>query len=484
MNELFKATFGSAPPSLPLSDSGHVVQGGAARVHWKSICPASEGAETFIVGNPPFEGARGQSEEQKRDIRDILGTNYAGANSIDYVCIWFHLASEYMNDVPAQAAFVATSSVCQGQSVSLFWSKLISHSVEIGFAHSPFKWRNNASNNAAVNCVIVGIRKRSSAKKIIFDEASSKVVSNISPYLTDNDDIVVEKRFEPPAGLPALVLGNQSIDGGHLMLSKLEMEDIVLRHPDAAQFIRPIYGASDFVEGVPRYCIWVREQDANSAGRIPEFATRFEKVRQYRETAGQVARSLVNIPYRFRYVHEAKDLLLVVPRTTTERREYIACGLLDRTAIVTDAVQVIYDPELYLFAVLSSKIHIVWLKAVGGKFKTDPRYSNTLVYNTFPLPTLSSQQREALEGHAYEILGVREAYPGKSLSWLYDPDTMPTDLLKAHQKLDDTLECIYVGRPFKNDAERLAHLFKLYAVKMRKEFSAANIAASERRAGV
>ncbi|MDE2133317.1 MAG: class I SAM-dependent DNA methyltransferase [Alphaproteobacteria bacterium] len=472
MNEQFKAIFGSSPPSLPLRDSGNILQENAARLPWDSVCPPSEGAEIYIVGNPPFEGARGQSESQKADINFALGSAYDGVNSLDYVCIWFHLAGKYIKQFPAQAAFVATSSICQGQSVSLFWSKMVSQSVEIGFAHSPFKWRNNATHNAAVNCVIVGIRRRSAAKKIIFDEASSKVVANISPYLTDNDDVVVEKRFQPPVGLPALVMGNQAIDGGHLILSKPEMEKIVSNHPSASRFIRPVYGANDFVRGESRFCIWVHEQDYATAKRIPEFAARFDKVREYREVSGEVARSLINIPYRFRYVHEAKECLLVVPRTTTERREYIACGVLDKNAIVTDAVQVIYDPQMYLFGILSSKVHIVWVKAVAGKFKTDPRYSNTLVYNTFPLPTLSDEQRNVLEEHAFEILRVRESFPGKTLGWLYDPDTMPDDLLKAHHDLDDTLERIYIGRPFKNDTERLEHLFKLYAAKRKKDGSA------------
>lgn len=472
MNELFRETFGSAPPVLPLRESGNIFQGNAAQLRWQSVCPIEDGAEIFVAGNPPFEGARGQSPSQKEDIRTVLSQNYPGANSLDYVCIWFQLAAEYVGAGAAQAAFVATSSVCQGQSVSLFWSELISRSIEIGFAHSPFKWRNNAAGNAAVTCVIVGIRKKSSSRKILFEETSFRVVPNISPYLTDNANIIVERRPKPPIGVPPLVLGNQAIDGGHLILSKDEADELILKSPKAARFIRPVYGASDFVDGMSRYCIWVGDADYGVAKQIPDFSSRFEKVRQYRETGGEVARSLLSIPYRFRYVHEAKDCLLVVPRTTTERREYIACGILGKEAIVTDAIQVVYDPPMYVFGILSSKMHMVWLKAVGGKFKTDPRYSNTLVYNTFPIPALSEQQRNSLEDHAYAILGAREVHAGKSLGWLYDPDTMPADLLEQHHKLDETLECIYFGRSFRGDAERLQHLFKLYAANASRELVA------------
>jgi hypothetical protein len=263
-------------------------------------------------------------------------------------------------------------------------------------------------------------------------------------------------------------MGNQAIDGGHLILTQGEMKSILSAAPAAAKYIRPIYGANDFVQSESRYCIWVGAGERASAEKIPELQERFERVRRYREESGEVARSLVHIPYRFRYVHEAKEFAIIVPRTTTERREYIACGVLPKEAIVTDAIQIIYDPEMYIFSVLSSKMHMVWLKAVGGKFKTDPRYSNTLVYNTFPLQRLSDAQKVELESHAFTILGRRGAHPGKTIEWLYDPNTMPPDLLSAHRDLDATLERIYIGRPFKNDTERLEHLFKLYAAMIKK----------------
>ena len=290
-------------------------------------------------GNPPFEGARGQSGSQKDDIALALGSTFKGANSLDYVCIWFHLAARYMSASNAQAAFVATSSICQGQSVSLFWSEMLAQGIEIGFAHSPFKWRNNATRNAAVNCVIVGIRRQSPNKrKILYDDTSSKIVSNISPYLTANDNIIVEKRFKTPPGIPPLNMGNQAIDGGFLILNRTEKDSLLSSNSSASRFVRPIYGANDFVQSEPRFCIWVTASELSIAEAIPELRHRFECVREYRERSGEVARSLAHIPFRFRYTHEAREFSIVVPRTTTERREYIACGVLDRSAIVTDAI--------------------------------------------------------------------------------------------------------------------------------------------------
>jgi hypothetical protein len=472
MNEQFKAQFGSAPPTLPLSDSGNIVHENACLHDWLKVCPNVEGMETYIVGNPPFEGARGQTETQKSDIGAALAEDYVGANSLDYVCIWFHKAAKYINQVSAEAAFVATNSICQGQSVSLFWKKLLSLGVEIGFAYTPFKWKNNAKKNAAVTCVIAGIRKPSGKGKYLYDEGNVKLVENISPYLTPNQNIFVDKRFKPPVGFPQLVMGNQAIDGGHLILEKSEMQGLLNKYPNTAHFFRPIYGANDFVQGTPRYCIWVNESDYQTAKLTPEFNERFERVREYRKRSGEVARGLTHIPYRFRYVHEAKNFSIVIPRTTTEKKEYISCGILDKEALVTDAIQVLYDPAMFIFGVLSSKIHMVWVKAVAGRFKMDPRYSNTLVYNNFPIPELSDEQKITLEEYSFRILGAREAYPGKNIAWLYDPDTMPADLLKAHRDLDDVLEHIYIGRPFKNDTERLAHLFKLYANMIKKEHAA------------
>ncbi|CEJ84448.1 putative DNA methyltransferase yeeA [Hyphomicrobium sp. GJ21] len=487
MNQKFKTLFGEAPQSFPLKEGGHIVCGNALRRDWLDVCPPptktvqkekvfdlsriekahametvpDDEVETYIVGNPQFEGAREQSKAQKSDMRFCMD-RYDGVNSLDYVCCWLEKAAQYATKNRSAIGYVATSSICQGQSVPLFWKAFLSHNIEIHFAYRPFLWRNNAKQNAAVTCVIVGLREPLKAPKYIFDDASRKQVSNISPYLTDNEDVFIEKRMTPIDGRAELVSGNQSIDGGYLILTGAERTKLISSSPEAERFLRPLYGANDFVQGTPRSCIWVRDTEEQDACKIPALAERFQNVKEYRENGGEVARSLTQIPYRFRYVHEARESMLLVPRHTTERRDYIPIGLLDSTAIVTDGIQVIYDAEVYWFSVLSSRMHMCWIKAVAGRIKTDPRYSNTLVYNNFPLPTFSAEGKTCLEDHAWSIISARDAHPGKTLDWLYDPKTMPGNLVDAHKALDEALEKIYIGRPFKNDTERLEHLFKLY----------------------
>jgi len=470
---------------LPLNAQNWITCGNALRLDWLSICPPTgtgvklvgddlfrtplnqaqidfenEGGETYICGNPPFTGAREQSKPQKDDLRQAM-RGFSGVNSLDYICGWIWKAVQYGRHTSSSAAFVATNSLCQGQSIPLFWATVLEES-ELFFAHRTFKWQNNATNNAAVHCVIVGLSRAAKARKTIFDAGVSAEVANISPYLTNNKNVIVYKASSPLDERPELVSGNQAIEGGHLILSKAVMESVRAERPDSERFFRPMYGAEDFVRNAPRYCIWVREDELETATQIPEFRKRFDLVREYRREAGEVATSLVHIPYRFRYVREARKAMLIVPRTTTERREYLPIGVLLPPAIVTDAVQVIYDPDTYVLSILSSKLHMSWIKAVAGRLKSDPRYSNTLVYNTFPIPTLTEKNKGDLTRCAEDILLAREAHFPATIADLYDPEAMPDDLREAHERNDEVLERIYIGRRFRNDTERLEKLFDLF----------------------
>jgi hypothetical protein len=470
---------------LPLEADNWITCGNALRLDWLSVCDPQEkavklraddlfgtpldqaeidfeyeGGETYICGNPPFTGAREQSKSQKDDLRQAM-LSFSGVNSLDYVCGWIWKAVQYGKNIDSAVAFVATNSLCQGQSIPLFWGVIIEHAA-LFFAHRTFKWQNNATNNAAVHCVIVGLTRTARRQKVIFDGDRSAQVVNISPYLTNNKNVIVQKVASPVDGRPELVSGNQAIEGGNLILDRPLMERITAIYPESIPFFRPLYGADDFVRNTPRYCIWVREDHLSIVSQIPEFQRRFDLVREYRRGAGVVATSLVHIPYRFRYVHEARRSMLIVPRTTTERREYLPIGVLLAPAIVTDAVQVIYDPEIYILSVLSSKLHMSWIKAVAGRLKSDPRYSNTLVYNTFPLPLLTDTNKADLTLCAEAILLARESHFPATIADLYDPDKMPANLRESHEHNDETLERIYIGRRFKNDTERLEKLFELY----------------------
>ncbi|MGB5033645.1 MAG: type IIL restriction-modification enzyme MmeI, partial [Saprospiraceae bacterium] len=359
--------------------------------------------------------------------------------------------------------------ICQGEQVFLLWTHILSLELEISFAYKSFKWSNSAKEKAAVICVIIGVRKKAKKNKILFDGSLAKKVINISPYLTATGNVIVSKRTYPLVPVPALVYGNQAIEGGHLILSDSEKNNLLKMSPNANVFIRPLYGADDYLNGNSRWCIWINENNLNLAQSIPEINNRIENVKKFREQGGEVAQSLVAIPYRFRYIHEAKSSILVLPRTTSERREYLAIGFLTNEAVVTDAAQVIYDPEPYILGILSTKIHLAWVKAVGGKLKMDPRYSNLLCYNTFPFPIINQEQKQELERNVYQVLSEREKHSEKTLAQLYDPDKMPNGLRDAHHQLDLAVERCYRSKPFESDEERLEYLFKLYEQMIAEE---------------
>jgi len=461
MNMQFKEVFGTANPTLPLQAGGNIVHGNATRLDWELVCPKKDGDEVYVLGNPPYLGARNQEKEQKEDMSFIF-RNVEGFNSLDYISCWFFKASKYLVNSKVECAFVSTNSICQGEQVSLLWPHILALGLEIGFAYKSFKWSNNAKEKAAVICIIVSIRAKCSKTKLLFDGDIAKKVTNISPYLTENSNVIVFKKPQSISSVPSLVFGNQAIEGGHLILSESEKDSLVLSNPLVKKLIRPLYSADDYLNGNKRWCLWIKESDLGVAEAIPEIKERINKVRSFREQAGEVAQSLINIPYRFRYIHEAKESILILPRTTSERREYLAIGFLNKEAVVTDAAQVIYDPEIYILSILSTKMHMAWVKAVGGKLKMDPRYSNSLCYNTFPFPPISPAQKQELEKHVYQILEEREQHSEKTLAQLYDPDKMPEGLREAHRQNDLAVERCYRSRPFDNDEERLEYLFKLY----------------------
>ena len=466
MNQKFKSLFGQSPPDFPLKEGGHIMHGNALRVNWLDACPSSDDEEvrTYIVGNPPYLGSVKQTVEQKEDMALIFANVFKTYKDLDYVTAWYFKATEYCLIVPSECAFVATNSICQGEQVAMLWPLILNRGLEIGFAHRSFKWTNNATKNAAVICVVVGIRKKQNKEKIIFENDRSYSVNNINPYLIDARDVVVQKRSIPFSCLPPMSKGNQPTDGGNLILSLEEAKQFKEAHPDISVLIRKYWGAREFIQGHDRYCLWINDKKLSLANSIPQIHQRILNVQTLRqESKGKQANEHAHIPHRFVYAPHIDNDSIIIPRVVSEHREYMTVGFLDGNQnIISDSAAAIYDAPVFIFSVLSSKMHIVWAKAIGGRLKTDLRYANTLIYNTFPIPSLSKEQKNVLEDHAWKIIEVRESYTGKTIAWLYDQKTMPSDLLAAHQALDDTLEKIYIGRPFKDDTERLEHLFKLY----------------------
>jgi hypothetical protein len=471
INEEFKAEFGSSPPALPLRDSGNIVHDNACRVDWLKVCPHTENSETYIVGNPPYLGRGLQTAEQKIDIATTFEEVTSKFKNLDYVACWTLKGARYCQVTNAQCAFVTTNSICQGEQVSLLWPLVFEQGLEIGFAHQSFKWRNNAAANAAVICIVVGLRLVQNTKKILFTEDYSRVVKNISPYLIEFDNTIVNKRSTAISAVPRIDFGSMANDNGCLILSTDEKEQLIALNPEATPLIRRFVGSQEFIKGIERWCLWINDTNLELALSVPIITDRIEGVRRHRSSSKRLeTRSLANTPHMFGEVRQQDKEAIVVPLHFSEDRAYLTLGPIDgQKIVVANSAAAIFNPPEYLFSILSSRMHTIWTATVGGRIKTDYRYSNTMVYNTFPLPELSENQKTILEEHAIEILGTREAHPGKTIAWLYDPESMPPNLLKAHKDLDDTLEKIYIGRPFKNDTERLEHLFKLYVNMIKKE---------------
>jgi hypothetical protein len=471
MNVEFYKEFGRTNPTLPLSEAGNIVQGNATRLNWEEVCPKKKDDEVYILGNPPYLGARFQTKLQKQDIAFAL-SKLSGKNSLDYISCWFYKASEYIKNSKSEFAFVSTNSICQGQQVAFLWPSVFEDNNDIKFAYKAFYWSNNAKNKAVVAVIIVGVKASiKKTKKVIYSGGHQVEVENISPYLTGGSNLVIEKRQLSLSSLPSLVFGNQSVDGGNLILSDEEKTNLLSKHPDAKKYIRRFYGWNDLSKGIPRWCLWIKEQDLKEAKSFLEISERIDKVLEFRTNGGEVAKSLTSIPYRFRYVHEAKNSFIAIGRNSSENRKYLPADFKYAPDIPGETMQVVYDSEPYLFGILSSNIHMLWVKAVAGGMKLDILYSVTICYNTFPFPKISTQRKNEITQSVFRILEEREKHSDKTLAQLYDPDKMPDGLREAHRQNDLIIEKCYRSTPFTSDEERLEYLFKLYEKMIAEEKS-------------
>jgi hypothetical protein len=333
---------------------------------------------------------------------------------------------------------------------------------QIEFAFESFKWANNAQRNAGVSCTIIGLTKKAPTAKYIFSGSARREVANINAYLVDGPNIIVESQSKNDHTLSQMITGNAPYDGGHLFLTADEARSLIMKTPEIKTSVRKAAGTSDFINGAARYCLWIEDSQRAAAQLIPEVASRIELVLKYRENGGEVASTLKDRPHQFRYRNTCRHSQLIVPQTCSENREYLPVGLLGPDFIITHAAHAIYDPTLIDFAVLVSRLHLAWAATICGKLKTDIRYSSNLGWNTFPVPTLTEQNKTDLTRCAEDILLAREAYFPATLADLYDPQKMPENLRAAHDANDETLERIYIGRRFRNDTERLEKLFEMY----------------------
>ena len=463
MNKRFEAVLGKRPPDLPLRKGGHIICANALRIQWVDVCPLSD-KETFIVGNPPFKGTTYRSKEQRVDMDIVMKGRLKSYGRLDYVAAWHIKAGDYVRSSNASYALVSTSSIVQGSSVPVLWPDVLRGGNSIRFAHLPFKWRNNAAANAAVTCVIVGVdREGNAGTKQLFEHNTYRVVDNINPYLANAPDIYVRMRRKPLADLPAMGPGNFPYDFGHLILNAEERETIIAASPNTEKFIRPFGGSEEVIHGLERYCLWIDDSDLDEALWNDAIRTRVDNVRRDRlESPDAGTQRMADRPHQFREHKSASRHLVAVPRTSSENRPYLPVTLLPANFVPSDNLQIIFDGPEWTIGLIASRLHLVWIAAVCGKLENRYRYANTLGWHTFPTPKLSEQDKTDLMAATDGILGAREAHFPKTLADLYDLDTMPQDLLEAHQANDEVVEKICAGRTFRNDTERLEYLFKRY----------------------
>lgn len=470
---------------LPLDSQNWIFRGNALKLDWLSICPpagtgvkaraddlfetpldqteidfANEGGETYICGNPPYIGDKFQTKEQKEDLK-AFKTGRQDVRAVDYIAGWFWKASDYIRH-GGRFAFVSTNSICQGVQVPLIWPRIFNNGQSIYFAHENFMWGNNASRNAQVTCVIVGVADKQERRKFIFSDTTRKEVANINPYLSAGETVIVERSSEPVSNVSVMFGGNIPRDKGNLLLSSDEMRQLIATYPEAAKLIRPIVGSNEFINGLQRYCLWIADEDADLAYSIPPIAARLEAIRDYRLNGSERGKAGLETPYKFERTIIGRERTIIVPSVSSERREYLPCGLLDPDVRVSNLALAIYDGPVWNLALVASRLHLVWVAAVCGKLETRYRYSNTMGWNTFPVPKLTEQNKADLTRCAENILLAREAHFPATIAELYDPEKMPENLRHAHERNDEVLERIYIGRRFRNDTERLEKLFDLY----------------------
>jgi hypothetical protein len=489
---------------LPLHRTGQIHVGNALRMDWATICPAVTQAvatkdgvtasargpapildtlsevsdtETYICGNPPYLGFTWQSPDHKADLESIFADHSSAWKSLDYVAGWFLKAAEYATVSSAESAFVTTNSISQGEQVPILWPLIFARNREIRFAHTSFKWQNLASHNAGVTVAVIGLGARGkigSRKLFTVDDSgltAVREVPNINAYLVPSQNVIVHPMSRPLGEKATMLWGNKPTDGGHLCLTTSDKIAIELTNPESSPYFKRLYGAKEFIRGENRWCIWVDDEKLDEAVLVPSFRERFLAVAEFRRNSRAAeTRPAASYPHRFRQIQGVGlQSTIIVPSVSSEHRSHLPVGLLGERSVVSNAAFGIYDAPLWNLALIASRLHLVWIATVCGKLKTDFRYSNTLGWNTFPLPHFTAQNKTDLTNCAEEILLAREAHFPASIAQLYDGEAMPADLRRAHQANDEVLERIYIGRRFRNDTERLEKLFELYTALTPRE---------------
>lgn len=454
---------------LPLKTNAYIVEGNALLVDWESVVPKSK--LNYIMGNPPFIGARLMGKEQKADVNTIF-PGWKNAGNLDYVCCWYKKASDMMQGTSVRSALVSTNSVSQGESVANLWKPLFDDGVHIDFAYRTFRWDSEAKIKAHVHCVIIGFSvAASSTPKKLFDGDRYQVANNINGYLLDGENVFVESRSKPICNVPEIGIGNKPIDGGFYLFEKEEMEEFIKKEPSSKKYFRPWYGSREFINQKPRYCLWLGECTPAELKAMPHCMERVKAVREYRlasPSPGTV--KLADKPTRFHVENMPSGRYIVIPQVSSERRRYIPMGYMDNSVLCSDKVRILPNGNLYEFGILESNVHMAWVRATCCRLKSDYSYTVNDVYNNFIWPAPTEQQKAKIEQTAQAILDARALYPDSSLADLYDELTMPPELRKAHQANDRAVMDAYgftKGTAARtSESACVAELMKLYQQKV------------------
>lgn len=467
MNLLVSEEFGLYFARIPLQTSSTIVCGNALRIDWDEVIPARH--VSYIMGNPPYVGAKFMNDEQRRDTALIFG-NMKNAGLLDYVAAWYVKAARMIKGENIRCAFVSTNSLTQGEQVGVLWSWMLEQSMKIFFAHRTFQWNNEARGKAAVHCVIIGFSASEISPKWLFEYENIKgqphkiKAQNINPYLVDAPNVVLVNRSKPICAVPSIGIGNKPIDDGNYLFTTDEKADFLKKEPQAENYFRRWLGAHEFLNGYERWCLWLGECSPNELKMMPEALRRIDAVKKFRLTSRSApTQKLANTPTRFHVENMPDGDFMVIPEVSSERRIYIPIGFLSSEIFASNKLRILANTNLYHYGVLCSIMHMAWVRYTTGRLKSDYQYSVNLVYNNFPWPeNPTEKQKQAIESAAQGVLDARAEFPGSSLADLYDPLTMPPVLLKAHQKLDKAVDAAYGKTNFKTEAERVAFLFELY----------------------
>jgi len=463
MNREFREKFRVEIPLIPLKETGQIRAGNATRLDWTTVCRNDTGAEVYLIGNPPYVGSSMQTGAQKADFPYVFASkNYS--KKLNYISLWFIKGAEYVAGTRAELAFVTTKSVSQGEHVYLMFPMIFDLGVEIGFAHTGFQWDNNAKGNADVTVAVVSLRSVRSGQKYLYTDNLRIAASNINGYLADGDNVFVSARSKPLSQqLPAMLYGSKPNDGGNLTLESSEKDFLLERTPRASAFIRRFLGSEEFINGQDRFCVWVRPAELDDASSVLELRERFERTASMRLASAKAStRNLANTPHLFAEIRHREAQSILVPCVSSGLREYIPFGYLEAGVIVSNRCFAAHDAKPWVFALLTSKMHMSWVNVVAGRMRINYQYSNTIVYNNFPVPPLSEAMKEQLTLAALRVLDVREYHCEQTLAELYDPNMMPQDLRDAHSAVDALVDSIYSKKLYETDEQRLSDLFARY----------------------